>query len=78
MGNAGRKVEISKAVWKQSECAAPGAWVIEPDGEGIFHCWGVDGEEVEGGAVLNTVAIVERKDGQIVTPYAAHVRFLTP
>ena len=48
-----------------------------PDGEGLFHQWGIDYEEFDTGAGNFTTAIVERPNGEIVTPPANMIQFLT-
>ena len=46
--------------------------------QGVFHNWGVVSTETcDGGIGTDTVAIIEKDDGQVVTPYACNVRFLS-
>lgn len=44
---------------------------------GLFHQWGVESIENCNGAIgMDTIAIVEKDDGQVVQAYACNVRFL--
>lgn len=54
----------------------PPRWVRVPNGEGLFHQWGVAFEEFETGPGNYTVAIVERDDGTVETVDAGLVTFL--
>ena len=47
-------------------------------GEALFHAFGTDFEEFEGGPAMYPVAIVEFPDGHIETHRAERIRFLTP
>jgi hypothetical protein len=47
-----------------------------PDGQALFHQWGVDYEEFEAGAGNFSTAIVERSDGKIETPCADMIEFV--
>lgn len=72
-----RKVKFK--VWevvtpKTETTAAVRDWV---EYEGLFHCWGLSGEEVEGGGYSNTVAIVEMPDGTIKNPFCEYVQFIS-
>lgn len=51
---------------------------VYEDAEGTFHQWGMESEEVEGGSLNHSVAIVEMPDGTIETPIASRVRFVDP
>lgn len=48
----------------------------EPDGEAVFHQFGVDYEEFETGAGNFSTAIIERADGTIQTPQASMIQFI--
>jgi len=50
-------------------------WV--DDYEGLFHCWGVNYEELESGPGNYTVAVVEKSDGTITTEPPWYIRFLS-
>lgn len=41
-----------------------------------FHQWGLDFEELNGGNVTYSVAIIEMSDGKIRLEYAANIRFI--
>ena len=43
---------------------------------GYFHEWGIDSEEVEGGALNYTIGIVELKNGKIVTVMPENIKFI--
>lgn len=45
-------------------------------GLGYFHEWGIDSEEVEGGALNYTIGIVELKNGKIVTVMPENIKFI--
>ncbi len=55
-------------------------WITEKvfQCDGIFHEWGSDYEEFEDGAGNFTVAIVELKDGSIITVPADLIQFKKP
>lgn len=43
---------------------------------GYFHEWGVDGEEMDVGALNYTIGIVELKDGRVVTVMPEKLKFI--
>ena len=43
---------------------------------GYFHKWGIDSEEVEGGALNYTMGIVELPNGEIVTVTPENIKFI--
>lgn len=43
---------------------------------GYFHKWGIDGEELDTGAVNYTIGIVELKDGRVVTVMPENIKFI--
>lgn len=46
--------------------------------EGSFHCWGSESQEDgDGNYVMDTIAIVEEKDGSIVHVVPNRMRFLS-
>lgn len=45
-------------------------------GEGVFHQWGVEAEELETNAANYSTAIIELPDGTVVTPLAHLIKFL--
>jgi len=51
---------------------------IQVEKNGLFHEWGSDYEEFDDGAGNYSVGIVEEEEtGQVFTPYAHHVKFVT-
>jgi hypothetical protein len=65
-----RRVIVSKRTW-----VAPGKHDVAEIGPALFHCWGTDFEEFEGGPGNTTVAVVEFPDGTIATALPTLVRF---
>lgn len=47
-------------------------------GEGFFHCWGLNLEELETTVASETVAIIEKDDGEVVVAAPDMTRFLEP
>src|SRR3990167_3719300 len=43
---------------------------------GSFNQWGIESEEVEGRVLNNTVAIIERTDGQVIIVETNRIKFL--
>lgn len=43
---------------------------------GYFHQWGVTSMEVDGGALNDTVAIVEKEDGTVIETQPRFIQFL--
>ena len=55
-----------------------GKWYMTDKGEAIFHAFGTNYEEFEGGPGNFSTAIVEYADGLVDNVPVEHVRFLTP
>lgn len=56
-----------------------GKWVRKEFELGYFHCWGVNYEEFPDiGIGQYTVAIVELKNGKVITTSADSIQFLEP
>ena len=51
-------------------------WKLEEKGEALFHQFGVNYEEFEGGPGNFTTAIIEWTDGTVGNVPVEHVRFL--
>jgi hypothetical protein len=66
-----RRVKVFKREYNHR-----GTVEIVPDGEGLFHLWGVDFMEFESGPGNYTVAIVEREDGTIEKIDADLIQFI--
>ena len=74
-----RKVIVSKLVAYPVEGSSyKKTYVPEPQGEALFHQFGVAYEELDGGPGNYTTAIVEWPDGRVESVRAEHVRFVTP
>jgi hypothetical protein len=73
-----RKVIVSKHVMHAQEGSRPARYELEPQGEALFHQFGVGYEEFESGPGNFTTAIVEWPDGRIESVVVDHVRFVTP
>jgi len=69
-----RKVMVSHMVWS----AEAKRNVKQEKGEALFHHFGVDHEEFDGGPGNYTAAIVEWPDGQVELVPAFYIRFLEP
>jgi len=70
-----RKVLVFKYEQRQDEKRS---WCeLVPDGEALFHAWGVSYEELADTGVGNySTAIIERADGSIETPAAHMIKFV--
>jgi len=53
-----------------------GVWTTLEKGEAVFHQWGVDYEELEGGPGNFSAAIVEYADGSVDVVRADRIKFL--
>ena len=77
-----RKVIVSKPVRQELPSNGTGRVVatypLVPQGEALFHQFGVGYEEFESGPGNFTTAIVEWSDGRVESVPAEHVRFVTP
>jgi hypothetical protein len=77
-----RKVIVSKPVRQELPINGAGRVVatypLVPQGEALFHQFGVGYEEFESGPGNFTTAIVEWSDGRVESVPAEHVRFVTP
>jgi len=71
-----RKVIVSHVVGYQQEGTHRLRYVLEPQGEAMFHQFGVSYEEFEAGPGNYTTAIVEWPDGRVESVVAEHVRFV--
>lgn len=76
-----RKVIVSKPVRQELPSEGTGRVIsiypLVPQGEALFHQFGVNYEEFEEGPGNYTTAIVEWPDGQVESVPAEHVRFVT-
>ena len=76
------RVIVSKLVRQETSSAVTGsvtvAYPLVPQGEALFHQFGVSYEEFETGPGNFTTAIVEWPDGRVESVPAEHVRFVTP
>lgn len=66
-----RAVNVSKMVYDQ----ANRKYVLEPDGNAVFHQWG---EECDGDNNAYTMAIIEREDGQVQMVSPSFIKFIDP
>jgi len=73
-----RKVRVFKWDRKINPSTGVGPLVKTPNGEAVFHQWGMGFEEFQNGAQGVTVAIIERPDGTIETPPAEMIQFINP
>lgn len=73
-----RKVIVSAMIGHQQEGTHRLRYAFEPQGEAMFHQFGVGYEEFEAGPGNFTTAIVEWPDGRVESVPAQHVRFVTP
>jgi len=48
----------------------------DPEWEGWFHGFGMSSEQVDGGVLVDSTALVERSDGTIAITYPDYIRFL--
>jgi len=55
-----------------------GSWKVTEKGEAIFHLFGFDHEEYDGGPGNYTSAIVEWPDGTVESVFLHHIRFIEP
>lgn len=69
MAEQGRKVSGKRFVW------CDGRPSFEEFTDGRFITWGMDFEELEGGPVNYTTAIIELPDGQVITTRPDHIKF---
>jgi len=67
-----RKVMVSAMVWNTEAKRN----LKQEKGEALFHQFGVDHEEFDGGPGNYTAAVVEWPDGQVELVPAHHVRFM--
>jgi len=70
-----RIVSVYKRTWPQGYKAPVKTELV---GTGVFHCWGSSYEEFEDGPVSYTMAIVELRDGSIITPNPQDIVFFNP
>ena len=73
-----RTVIVSKLVPHPIEGSFRTRYVLEPQGEALFHQFGVGYEEFEGGPGNFTTAIVEWPDGKVESVPVEHVQFVVP
>ena len=73
-----RRVIVSKMVPTFPAGAGRAVYVPEPQGEALFHQFGVGYEEFDAGPGNYTTAIVEWPDGRVESVPAQHVQFVTP
>ena len=66
-----RRVEVSKYEWSPERNRN----VLVPDGDGIFHGFGINYEEFESGPGMFTAAIIERPDGTVSLLNVEQIRF---
>mgnify|MGYP000019679574 CR=1 FL=1 len=79
MGNDLRKVTVSKFIAHSVEGSTyKKTYVLEPQGEALFHQFGVGYEELDGGPGNYTTAIVEWPDGHVESVPADQVQFVIP
>ena len=71
-----RKVIVSHMVGHQQDGTDRLKYVLEPQGEALFHQFGVGYEELVSGHGNYTTAIVEWPDGRVESVLAEHVRFV--
>lgn len=71
-----RKVMVSHMVGRQQEGTHHRKYELEPKGEAVFHEFGVNFEEIEGGPGNFSTAIVEWPDGHIEGVPLDCVRFI--
>jgi len=71
-----RKVIVSHMVKRQQGGHSPPEYVLEPQGEALFHQFGVGYDEFEAGPGNYTTAIVEWPDGRIESVVTDRVRFV--
>lgn len=71
-----RKVIWSANVSVPSVGGGRSVWVLEEQGEALFHQFGVDYEEFESGAGNFSTAIIELPDGSIKNIRAEQIRFI--
>ena len=64
-----RKVIVSKDVGRKDEKTGRLKHVAEPIGEALFHGFGVDSYQADGGVMTYCVASVEFPDGKVDTVY---------
>ena len=48
----------------------------DPEWEGWFHGFGVSSEQVDGGVLVESSALVERPDGTVAVTYPYCIQFL--
>ena len=70
-----RRVKYKKTVYVPPTENEKGRWEKEI-GEGVFHCWGLDYEEMDIGAVNFTTGIVELDDGTVRNVPAENIQFI--
>ena len=70
-----RRVKYKKTVDIPPTDNEKSRWEKE-SGEGLFHCWGLDYEEMDIGAVNFTTGIVELDDGRIRNVRAEDIQFI--
>lgn len=73
-----RKVIVSKLVPHPVDGTHRVKYVPEPQGEALFHQWGMGYEEFDGGPGNFTTAIIEWPDGRVESVDAENVRFVSP
>ncbi len=73
-----RKVIVSKLVGHPIEGSYRQTYTLEPHGEAVFHQFGVDYEELDGGPGNYTTAIIEWPDGKVESVPVEHVKFVVP
>lgn len=72
-----RRVKIKTWVpWDAAIPHIPAHWSDDFASEGLFHCWGIDYEELGNGNVTYSVGIVELEDGSIVRALPESILFI--
>ena len=64
-----RKVEVYSRLHEHP-------WAMKKEGEGVFHQFGVDYEELEGGPGNYSTAIVEMQDGTVKNIPVGLIKFI--
>ena len=71
-----RRVIVSNMVGHQQEGTHRLRYVLEPQGEAVFHQFGVGYEEFESGPGNFTTAIVGWPDGRVESAPVEHIKFI--